>query len=82
MSGKKRNKDLQFVLSISAISMLKYYCRIFIIILSLFRFGMGIEFREGSLLITSKNNHIAKKGKITNKPRNKDLFFSLFYLTK
>ena len=24
---------------------------------------MGIEFREGSLLITSKNNHVAKKGK-------------------
>ena len=23
---------------------------------------MGIEFREGSLLITSKNNHVAKKG--------------------
>ena len=23
---------------------------------------MGIEFREGSLLITSKNTHLAKKG--------------------
>lgn len=28
-----------------------------------FRFGMGIEFREGSLLISSKNTHVAKKGK-------------------
>jgi len=33
-------------------------------IIFVFRFGMGIEFREGSLLITSKNNHVAKKGKI------------------
>ena len=24
---------------------------------------MGIEFREGSLLISSKNTHVAKKGK-------------------
>ena len=39
---------------------------------------MGIEFREGSLLITSKNNHVAKKGEITNKPRNKDLYISQF----
>lgn len=29
-------------------------------------FGMGIEFREGSLLITSKNNHVAKKGMVFN----------------
>jgi len=29
-------------------------------------FGMGIEFREGSLLITSKNTHIAKKGMVFN----------------
>ena len=26
------------------------------------RFAMGIEFREGSLLISPKNMHIAKKG--------------------
>ena len=48
------------------------------IMFSLFSFGMGIEFREGSLLITSKNNHVAKKGEITNKPRNKYLCTSLF----
>lgn len=48
------------------------------IMLSLFSFGMGIEFREGSLLITSKNNHVAKKGEITNKPRNKYFCISLF----
>ena len=48
------------------------------IVFSLFSFGMGIEFREGSLLITSKNNHLAKKGEITNKPRNKDLCTILF----
>ncbi|XP_022794769.1 FACT complex subunit SPT16-like isoform X2 [Stylophora pistillata] len=29
-------------------------------------FGMGIEFREGSLLIASKNNHVAKKGMVFN----------------
>lgn len=40
------------------------------IVLSLFSFGMGIEFREGSLLITSKNNHVAKKGEIANRSRN------------
>lgn len=29
-------------------------------------FGMGIEFREGSLLISSKNTHVAKKGMVFN----------------
>ncbi|XP_015778637.1 PREDICTED: FACT complex subunit SPT16-like [Acropora digitifera] len=29
-------------------------------------FGMGIEFREGSLLITSRNTHVAKRGMVFN----------------
>ena len=72
MLGKKRNKNLQFVLFISALSSLKL--QFVIIMVCVFRFGMGIEFREGSLLITSKNNHVAKKGEIK---RNKDLCISL-----
>ena len=71
MLGKKRNENLQFVLFISALSSLKLQ---FVIMVCVFRFGMGIEFREGSLLITSKNNHVAKKGEIKEK---KDLCISL-----
>lgn len=31
-------------------------------LLPFFRFGMGIEFREGSLVINSKNQYKLKKG--------------------
>ena len=77
MLGKKRNIQpcALFCCHINAKNAV-----LLMIMLSLFSFGMGIEFREGSLLITSKNNHVAKKGEITNKPRH--LCISLFNLTK
>ena len=34
--------------------------------LFVFRFGMGIEFRESTLLIGPKNNVLAKRGQVFN----------------
>jgi len=51
------------VFEISDVSLL---ANIYVVIDMLCRFGMGIEFREGSLLISNKSDIIAQKGMVFN----------------
>jgi len=43
-----------------------YFCNVFVGDGLLCRFVMGIEFREGSLLISSKSDVVAEKGMVFN----------------